>query len=132
MQVDQLTLAVDALNDGNLADQVFSRYTTHENRTAYIGATHAPDARNMIGIYRTFPTRSGNFKGTSKSSVKFTEDISVASVDGGTIVAPAILDLSFSLPVGTPAAKVKELRQRLIAALDTDSFMDALNIQLMI
>lgn len=133
MQANTLTLSVDAANDGNPANEVYTRYEEYQNRSSYIGADHLPDTRNTLAIYRTFPTKSGNFKGTAKSSVKFTQDVEVAGVDSSTtLTAPIILDLSFSVPVGATTADLKHVRQRLLALLDTDSFMDSLNIQLMV
>lgn len=133
MQANTLTLSVDAANDGNPANEVYTRYEEYQNRSSYIGADHLPDARNTLAIYRTFPTKSGNFKGTAKSSVKFTQDVEVAGVDSSTtLTAPIILDLSFSVPVGATTDDLKHVRQRLLALLDTDSFMDSLNIQLMV
>lgn len=133
MQPNTVTLDVDVLNNGTTEEQVYTRYEEAQNRTAYIGTTHVPDARDILTIYRTFPTRSGNFKGVAKSSVKFTKDVEVAGADSSTtLTSPIILDLSFSVPVGATAADVKVARQRLLALLDDDTFMDGLNIQLMV
>lgn len=130
MLADQLTLSVDAANNASPANQVYTRYDEYQNRSVYIGADHAPDARNMIGFYRTFPTKSGNFKGVCKTSCKLTQDVSVAGVDSNTtLTSPIILDLSFSVPVGATTADLVEVRQRLLALIDNDSLMNSLNIQ---
>jgi len=133
MQPNVLTLSVDAANTGSPADETYDRYEEHQHRSVYIGAAHVPESRDMLAIYRTLPTKSGNFKGVSKTSVKLTEDVEVAGVDSSTtLTAPMILEASFSLPVGATAADILHLRQRMIAALDDDTFMDALNVQLMV
>lgn len=133
MQPDQLTLSVDAANNGTPANQVYTRYEEFQNRSRYIGDGHTPGARNELGVYRSFPTKTGNFKGVGKTSVKLTQDCVVAGVDSTTsVTAPIILELSFSVPVGVVAAELVEMRQRLLALIDDDSFMDKLNIQLMI
>lgn len=133
MQPNTLTLNVDVLNNAITVAEPFTRFDEYQNRAVYIGVNHLPETRNTLSIYRTFPTKNGNYKGTAKSSVKFTQDVGVAGVDGvSTLTAPIILDLSFSIPVGATAADVLHLRQRLIAALDDDTFMDSLNIQQMI
>lgn len=133
MQANQLTLSVDAENTGNPANEVYTRYEEYQNRASYIGASHTPDDRDLLALYRTFPTKTGNFKGTAKSSVKFTKDVEVAGVDSSTtLTVPIIIEVSFSVPVGAAAADVKHARQRAIALLDTDAFMDSLNIQLMV
>lgn len=130
MQGDQLTLSVDVANDSNPVSEVYTRYQEFENRSVYIGADHLPEARNLLALYRTFPTKVGNFKGVLKTSIKFTQDQEVPGVDSSTtITSPAILDLTFSVPVGTTAADLTHLRQRLLALLDDDTFMDSLNIQ---
>lgn len=133
MQADQITLAVDPLNNGTTVNETFTRFEEFQNRAVYIGEGHLPDARNTIGIYRTFPTKTGNFKGVCKTAVKSTLDVEVAGVDSNTtITAPIIMDLSFSVPVGVTTAELVKARQRLIALLDDDSFMNALNVQLMV
>jgi hypothetical protein len=133
MLANQITLSVDAANDGNAANQTYDRYEEFQNRSVYIGTDHLPEARNMFAVYRTFPTKSGNFKGVSKSAVKFTQDVEVAGVDSSTtLTAPIIVELSFSVPVGAASADLTELRQRVLAALDDDTLMDALNVQLMV
>lgn len=133
MQANELTLGVDYLNNGTETNEVFKRYEEYLNRSTYIGENHTPDARNTISLYRTFPTKSGNFKGVQKSSIKLTKDHAVAGVDGvATLTAPSIAEVNFSFPVGVSAADVKKVRQRLIAALDDDILCDGLNIQLMV
>lgn len=133
MQPNTVSLDVDVLNNGTTEEQVYTRYEEAQNRTVYIGVSHTPDARDTLSIYRTFPTKSGNFKGVAKSAVKLTEDVQVAGVDSSTtLTSPIIFDFSASIPVGAPAAAVKEARQRLIALLDDDTFMDSLQIQLMV
>lgn len=133
MQPNTVTLPVDPANNSTVVNEVYTRYEETQNRTAYIGASHAPDDRDLLAIYRTFPTKSGNFKGVAKSSVKFTKDVEVAGVDSSTtLTSPIILDLSASIPVGASAADIKHARQRLIALLDDDTFMDGLQIQLMV
>lgn len=134
MQATTVTLAVDVDNDGlALVNEVYSKYEEYQNRSTYIGADHALDDRNTFGIYRTLPTRSGNFKGTGKSAVKFTQDFQVPGVDSSTtLTAPVIVDVSFSVPVGVSQADLIHMRQRVIALLDSDSFMNSLNLQLMI
>lgn len=133
MQPNAITLPVDPLNNGTVVNEEYTRYEEYLNRSVYIGAGHTPDARNTIAMYRTFPTKSGNFKGVSKSSIKLTKDFSVSGVDGSTTLSsPLIVEVNFSVPVGVTSAQVKACRQRLIAILDSDTVCDPLNIQLMI
>lgn len=133
MLANQLSLNVDAANNSTVVAQTYDRYEEFQNRSVYIGTDHLPESRNALALYRTFPTKSGNFKGVSKSAVKFTQDVVVPGVDGSTtLTAPIIIEVSFSVPVGAATADVVEQRQRVLAALDDDTLMNALNIQLMV
>lgn len=133
MQANSIVLSVDAANNGSPSNETYQRYDEYPNRSVYIGATHVPESRDMFAFYRTFPSKSGNFRGTSKSAIKLTQDVSVAGVDSNTtLTAPMILEASFSLPVGATSADIKHLRQRLISMLDDDALMDSLNVQLVV
>lgn len=133
MQANTLTLSVDPLNDDTIVAEAYDRFEVFSNRSVYIGANHAAEARDTISLYRSFPTKSGNFKGVNKSSIKLSRDNEVAGVDSSTtLTAPTIIEVSFSVPVGATAASLLQDRQRLIALLDDDAVMDALNLQLMI
>lgn len=133
MQANQLSITVDAANDSTPVAEVYDRRDEFQNRSVYIGSDHLPETRNELALYRTYPTKSGNFKGTLKSSVKFTQDIEVPGVDSSTaLTVPMILEISFSLPVGVTAAEACHIRQRAVAMLDDDTLMDSLNIQQMV
>lgn len=133
MQPDLITLAVDTANTGVTTDKDYTRYEEYQNRSVYVGETHTPAARDTLTLYRTQPKASGNFKGTSKTAIKFSRDIAVAGVDGiSTLTSPIIVEVSFSVPVGaTPAATLLS-RQTALALLDMDAVMAALNDQLMV
>lgn len=133
MQPNTLTLSVDVANNSTIVEQDYERFEEHQNRSVYVGENHRIDNRDMITVYRSFPTRTGNFQGTAKTSAKFTDDVTVSGVDVNTSVkAPMICEVSFSIPVGTDPELVLEMRQRVIALLDQDSFMDSLNLRLMV
>lgn len=133
MQPNEITLAVDVLNNGTTVNEVYSRFDVNQNRATYIGGSHAAENRDSFTMYRSFPTKSGNFKGVQKTSVKFTKDHEVPGVDGvATLTAPVIVEINFSVPVGVTAAQLKTVRQRALALLDTDSIMEPLNTQLMV
>jgi len=133
MQADQIVLPVDIANNATVVNQAFGKFQTTENRTTYIGPNHAAESRNLMAMYRTFATKTGNFKGTQKSTVKFTKDLAVPGVDASTtLTAPLIMEISFSIPVGADEADVISLRQHAVALLDADSIMTPLNLQLLI
>lgn len=122
-----ITLPVDELNNATLVDEVFNRYDEYQNRTVYISENHTPAMRDLMTLYRTFPKQVGNFLGTRKTSIKFTRDFTVATADGGTTIAPAIVEFSISLPVGVTDAEAVTLRQRSVALIDNDTIMNKFN-----
>jgi hypothetical protein len=134
MQPNQITLAVDELNDSNTVNHIFDRYEEYLNRSVYVeDSMHSMEARDSLGLYRTFPKVNGNFKGVSKSSIKFTKDITVDGVDGvSQLTSPIIVEVSFSLPVGCTPAQAMIARQKVIALLDSDTHMAPLNDQLVV
>lgn len=133
MQPNEITLAVDVLNNGTTENQTYARFEEFLNRSIYIGSDHSLCLRNTLGLYRTLPKQSGNFKGVAKSSFKFSQDVVVDGVDGvSSITSPLILEVSFSVPVGATAADVLELRQRALALIDADTVMTPLNLTLMV
>lgn len=124
-----ITLAVDQLNNGTLVNQAFRRFDEYQNRTVYTGPSHTLDSKDTMTLYRTPPKPSGNFRGTAKTSIKFSRDSVILGRDGVNVIAPEIGEINFSLPVGTSPADAIILRQRMIAALD-HAFVIALTEQL--
>lgn len=122
MQPNVITLPVNEDGDNGTTpavDHIFNRYDEYQNRSEYISGSHTLALRDKLGLYRTTPKASGNFRGTAKSAVKFTRDFSVAGVDASTtIVAPAIVEVSFSFPVGMTPAETMVMRQCAVAMLD--------------
>jgi hypothetical protein len=135
MQSNVISLTVDRLNDGVApVTETLNRHEETVNRTTYVvDGTHTLTTRDQVQLYRTYPKRSGASRGTARSSIKITNDISVDNADGsGEIVLPLIIECSFSVPVGTLPATTLALRQRLISLLDDDTvaagLIDELNI----
>lgn len=128
MQAASITLAVDELNNANDVNHVYTRFDEYQNRSVYNHSSHSLEARDTMTFYRTFAKPSGNFKGMAKSAIKFSQDLSVTGVDGlAALVSPLIAEVSFSIPVGVAVAAQLLMRQRLIAVLDDDTVMVALN-----
>lgn len=133
MQPDSITLPVDTLNNGTTQNETYTRFEEFQNRATYIGSSHSPDHRDTLSLYRSFPTKTGNFKGVSKTSVKFSKDYTIVGVDSSTtLTAPIIIEISVAAPVGITTDALKTARQRAIALLDLDSVMEPLNSQLMV
>lgn len=130
-QDNTITLTVDEANDGAGTadvDHVYERFETFNTRSVYHHSTHQPDMRNMLGFYRTPAKRSGNRRGSQKSSVKFTWDVIVPGVDGTNIVETHYIEVNTSIPLGVTSAEAKARRQHVVAILDDDTIMDTLNI----
>lgn len=132
MQPDEFTLAVDTENTDVTTDVVYTKFDKSQNYSIYHLPNHTLSSRDMLGMYRSFPKQSGNFRGTAKSAVKYTKDITIPGVDSLDLVAPLIVEVSFSIPVGATVAQCIEMRQRTIALLDNDLIMNSLNSELMI
>lgn len=128
-----ITLPVDELENDTLVNQDYTRYDEYNNRTIYVGTGHTLAQRDTMTVSRTFPKPSGNHPGVAKSSLKFTQDISIPGVDTTTtLVAPDIGEVNFSLPVGTTPAQAMMLRQRIVAALNSQTFIVALTESLQV
>jgi hypothetical protein len=122
-----ITLSVDHDRDATPTDEDFTRFEEHINRSLYVGENHSVESRSTLTLTRSMPKVSGNFRGVKKTSAKFTQDLVVDGVDGSTTnVAPLILNLSISVPVGATAADCMHLRERMRAALDHQSIMTRL------
>lgn len=134
MQPNTITLSVDTLNDAAaIVDETLTRFEEYLNRSKYIGENHSLSSRDELTLYRTFPKQAGNFKGVGKSAAKFAFDVSVPGVDATTtLTSPIIMEISFSVPVGTTPADVLLMRQRGLALLDLDAVMAPLNDGLMV
>lgn len=132
MQPNTLTLAVDVGNTGSTSNAVLTRHEENVGKSVYITSDHTLVSRDQLALLRTPNKRNGAFYGSAKSAIRWTKDIQVAQADGTNTIAPLIGEISFSIPVGTPASAVLLLRQRLLAVLDRDDVMDPLNNQLSI
>jgi hypothetical protein len=133
MQEDIITLAVDELNDDTTVNHVFNRFEEYSNRSVYTEDNHQLTSKDLLTLYRTFPKPSGNFKGTAKSTFKFSKDYQVLGVDGvALLTSPLIVEVSFSVPVGVSAADQLIGRQKAISLLDYDDLMTKLMGQLMV
>lgn len=122
-----VTLAVDHDRDATPTDEAFVRFEEHLNRSLYTGADHSVESRNTLTLTRSIPKVSGNFRGVKKTSLKFTQDKVIAGVDATTtVVAPLILSVAISVPVGSTAADCMHLRERVRAVLDDQDVMTRL------
>lgn len=113
-----------------LASEAFTRETYDLNRSVYHGASHTAAARHLLGFYRTYPKKTGNSYGVEKCSVKITIDHEVATVDGGTTVAPLICEVSFAMPVGVTDVHKGAIRADMSNLMNQGTIVDAILEQL--
>lgn len=133
MQPNEIVLSVDVANNGTTVNLEYTQSALLENRSTYMSGIHSIDRRDLLQLYRTAPTKQGNFKGVAKTAVKFTKDFLVFGVDGvSSLTAPVIIEVGFSIPVGVSSGDITEMRQRAVALLDLDAVMTPLNFQQLI
>lgn len=113
MQDVIITLPVDVGDTNVTTDEVFRRHEEHLHRSIYIAENHAMDMRKLLTLYRTPPKATTTYKGNMKTAYKFTEDVLILDPLGNTITGPMIGEVSFSIPVGTPAALRLAFTQRI-------------------
>lgn len=126
-----ITLTVDETNDGATTpdvDHEFVRFDTFNTRSVFHHSTHAEDKRDMLGFYRTTPKPNGLDRGNIKTSFKFTKDVEVDGSDGvSTLTKPIIFEVNATVPLGADSAEILLERQKVVALMDDDVIMAALN-----
>lgn len=123
-----ITLAVDKANNGTTTDVEFRSFDSTSTKSTYESATSTVVARDQLALYRTFAKRNGIFLGSTKTTAKFTQDITVTNAEGtGDVKVPLIVEINFSVPVGATPAQTEEVRQRALALLDRTDLMSNLN-----
>lgn len=121
MQADTISLNVPTSSTVTTPVTVaFGRVREEMDKSTYYGPDHSLEARQMMQLYRSAPKRSGESRGTQKTSVKLTADVGVPNASGsGDIVLPLIVEMNVSVPVGTTyeeAYRQLELLEALLAA----------------
>lgn len=126
-----LTLSVDKANDNNAANEVFTRDggAVAPNKSLYYGDLHTVDAKETLTFARVPAKINGNFKGTQRSSQKYSRTFTVLGVDGNNIDVIATTECIDSFPVGMTSAQKTEMRQYMVALRDNDTIMDAVHDQ---
>lgn len=136
MQPNSIVLDVNTDGDDGTTATVpitFTRFDEYQNRSEYIAEDHTLASRNKLGMYRTFPKPNGNFRGMAKSAIKLTKDHAVPGIDATTtVVAPSIVDIGFSFPVGVTDESVVLELETAAALLHDTAVMYALTRTLMI
>jgi len=120
-----ITLSVDKLNNATPVSEVFTFDSNiNPNKSLYYGDLHTVDSKETLVFTRVPAKINGNFKGTQRSSQKYSRDFEVLGVNGETIKVTATTEVIDSFPVGLTSAQKKELRQYLVALRDNDTVMD--------
>jgi hypothetical protein len=130
-QPNEIELSVNEdMDDGTTAtiSHVYGRDNTNfPNKTEYYSDVHTPELRDMLAIQRVDRKTNGNFRGVKKSSFKFTKDYTVDGADGlAQIIAPQIIEVNFSIPMGVSAADTLAFRARVNAMIEQLDIMSDL------
>jgi len=126
-----LTLSVDKANDSNAVNEVFTRDggAVAPNKSLYYGDLHTVDAKETLAFARVPAKVNGNFKGTNRSSQKYSRTFTVLAVDGSNMDVIATTECIDSFPAGMTSAQKKEMRQYMISVRDNDTIMTAVHDQ---
>lgn len=122
MQPNTIAYTYDHDNDGGSTAVVSVTLTRHAeelNKSTYRTGSHVTETPDTLNFYRTAAKRSGDFLGAQKVSVKRTKTFLVESAAGLEIKAPAVSELSFSLPVGVTNAEKLALLMEWIGYLSS-------------
>lgn len=118
---DSLTLAVDVANDANPSNEVFTLHRFNETRKVFKGPNHTDSQEQLLTVTVSDPTINGENPGRRKSTLKFTNDVTISNVSGsGDLREPIISSYNMSIPVGATPAEIMAERQRMIALIDSD------------
>lgn len=119
-----IALSFDVAGGTSPSAQNFEHLDTKGDKSSWKHATiQTWIERFQLDLYRRYPSRNGNFRGTVKPSVKFTRDLTVQGVDGSDLQSPIIFNLEMSVPVGATTANIEAIRQAMVAFVENDAFM---------
>jgi len=103
----------------------YKQFRENGKNTVFTGPNHTEERRDLLVISAGDPVKSGNYRGTRKTSAKFTRDEDVAGVDSTTsLTSPMIFEVNASIPVGLETEDVEPYIKRLIGFLMTDEALD--------
>jgi hypothetical protein len=103
------TLALCVADEPGAESRTFARFDAVSNKSEYRADDHTAALRHKLEFYRTPEKASGNYRGSRKSTVKYTHDVSVPNRDGsGNVVAPIVVTTTYSYPIGVSDADLKE------------------------
>lgn len=126
MQPNSITLVYDENDDGTPEDVILRRFEETTNTSLYTGESHEIGKPFTLKLYRTAPKPTKEFKGVRKCSFKHTKHVVVPGVDESKMIASAaILEASFSIPVGMTESEIRSFT-RLAPAVFADALLMAL------
>lgn len=106
------TLSLSAAAEAE--EVVFTRKRYVADKSEYHADDHSEESQHKVEFYRTPAKASGNYRGSQKAKVKYTKDVTVPNRDGsGNIVAPIVVTLGFSYPLGTTDPVLKEVIRKM-------------------
>lgn len=125
-----IVLSVDKANNASPVSETFTRDgNINPNKSLYYGDLNTVDSKETLVFTRVPAKINGNFKGTQRSSQKYSRKFVVTGVDGANIDVIATTECVDSFPVGLTDAQKLELRQYMVALRDNDTVMNAIHNQ---
>lgn len=135
MLANQIIIDVNHDNDDGTTpaiQEVYDRYEEYLNRSVYVHTGHSLGSKDTLSFYRTPPKPVGSFKGMAKTAIKFSKELVVPDSVGGEVMAPVILHVTASIPVGATQEQKLLMRQRVVGLLNDDTVMNELMDKLMV
>lgn len=125
MQPNEVTIV--ARNLADTAD-IITAYSRHREfspsaktngSSLYITGVHTESAVDKVQFYVSDPKPSGTFLGQQKAELKLTRAVAVKDNAGNDVMKNAIIDVSFSLPVGIASGDEHNIRNIVAKFLTT-------------
>jgi hypothetical protein len=127
--MNDIIIAVDAANDGNPVNETYSILDPGQGKSVWTLDGTSLEDKVTLSLFATPPKRSGNFQGVIRSGGKFTLGVSVPAVNDETNKSVSIMNIEFSIPLGTSEADVIHLCQRGVGFLANAVLMKDLTLQ---
>lgn len=127
---NEIVIPVAVVMGGATTDISCRRADFSSGKSLYKLPGHSYAAKNQLQCFANEPKPSGNFMGTRRTSVKYTHGVTVAGRDLSTsVVAPIIVELSCSIPVGVSDEDAIAARQVIVCFAGQAEVINTLNLR---
>lgn len=130
MLENQIVVPVAEEMGGTPANVECRRSDFTSGKSLYKLPGHSYASKNQLQFFSNEPKPSGNFMGTRRTSAKLTRGVAVPGKDLSTsVVAPIIIELSCSIPVGVDDKTAIAARQFVMALGSQAEVINTLNLR---